>query len=117
MAEIATYTMIKTKTSYGSTGTECPPKKIIKAISSYISIANESSYGDNEAVKLEDISATAYTFTVANNSKSIGAAGGITSAVDFTSKSDTNFSGNIKTPSINITDLITTPTGKIQTNN
>lgn len=85
MAEIATYTMIKTKTSYGSTGTECPPKKIIKAISSYISIANESSYGDNEAVKLEDISATAYTFTVANNSKSIGAAGGITSAVDFTS--------------------------------
>ena len=85
MAEIATYTMIKTKTSYGSTGTECPPKKIIKAISSYISIANESSYGDNEAVKLEDISATAYTFTVANNSKSIGAAGGNTSAVDFTS--------------------------------
>lgn len=85
MAEIATYTMIKTKTSYGSTGTECPPKKIIKTISSYISIANESSYGDNEAVKLEDISATAYTFTVANNSKSIGAAGGITSAVDFTS--------------------------------
>lgn len=85
MAEIATYTMIKTKTSYGSTGTECPPKKIIKTISSYISIANESSYGDNEAVKLEDISASAYTFTVANNSKSIGAAGGITSAVDFTS--------------------------------
>lgn len=85
MAEIATYTMIKTKTSYGSTGTECPPKKIIKTISSYISIANESSYGDNEAVKLEDISATAYTFTVANNSKSIGAAGGNTSAVDFTS--------------------------------
>lgn len=85
MAEIATYTMIKTKTSYGSTGTECPPKKIIKAISSYISIANESSYGDNEAVKLEDISASAYTFTVANNSKSIGAAGGNTSAVDFTS--------------------------------
>lgn len=85
MAEIATYTMIKTKTSYGSTGTECPPKKIIKTISSYISIANESSYGDNEAVKLEDISASAYTFTVANNSKSIGAAGGNTSAVDFTS--------------------------------
>lgn len=85
MAEIATYTMIKTKTSYGSTGTECPPKKIIKAISSCISITNESSYGDNEAVKLEDISATAYTFTVANNSKSIDATGGNTSAVDFTS--------------------------------
>lgn len=76
MAEIATYTMIKTKTSYGSTGTECPPKKIIKTISSYISIANESSYGDNEAVKLEDISATAYTFTVD---------GGTSSSAVFTS--------------------------------
>lgn len=41
----------------------------------------------------------------------------VTSAVDFTSNSDTNFSGNINTPSINITDLITTPSGKIQTNN
>ena len=40
----------------------------------------------------------------------------VTSAVDFTSNSDTNFSGNINTPSINITDLITTPSGKIQTN-
>ena len=76
MAEIATYTMIKTKTSYGSTGTECPPKKIIKTISSYISIANESSYGDNEAVKLEDISASAYTFTVD---------GGTSSSAVFTS--------------------------------
>lgn len=41
----------------------------------------------------------------------------VTSAVDFTSNSDTNFSGNINTRSINITDLITTPSGKIQTNN
>lgn len=40
----------------------------------------------------------------------------VTSAVDFTLNSDTNFSGNINTRSINITDLITTPSGKIQTN-
>lgn len=85
MAEIATYTMIKTKTSYGTTGNECPTKTVIKAISSYISISNDSSYGANECVKLEDISASAYTFTVANNSKSVAAGGGTTSAVDFTS--------------------------------
>lgn len=85
MAEIATYTMIKTKTTYGSTSNECPTKTVIKAISSYISIANDSSYGANECVKLEDISASAYTFTVANNSKSIAAGGGTSTAVDFTS--------------------------------
>lgn len=85
MAEIATYTMIKTKTSYGTTGNECPTKTVIKAISSYISISNDISYGANECVKLEDISASAYTFTVANNSKSVAAGGGTTSAVDFTS--------------------------------
>ena len=85
MAEIATYTMIKTKTSYGTTGNECPTKTVIKTISSYISIANDSSYGANECVKLEDISASAYTFTVANNSKSIAAGGGTSTAVDFTS--------------------------------
>ena len=85
MAEIATYTMIKTKTSYGTTGNECPTKTVIKSISSYISIANDSSYGTNECVKLEDISVSAYTFTVANNSKSIAAGGGTSTAVDFTS--------------------------------
>lgn len=93
MAEIATYTMIKTKTSYGSTGTECPPKKIIKTISSYISIANESSYGDNEAVKLEDISATAYTFTVDGGASSSGVItkdGGESAAFNFVSTVTTN---------------------------
>lgn len=40
----------------------------------------------------------------------------VKSAVNFTSNSDTNFSGNINTPSINVTDLITLPSGKIQTN-
>lgn len=40
----------------------------------------------------------------------------VTSAVNFTSNSDTNFSGNINTPNINVTDLITIPSGKIQTN-
>lgn len=40
----------------------------------------------------------------------------VTSAVNFTSNSDTNFNGNINTPNINVTDLITIPSGKIQTN-
>lgn len=40
----------------------------------------------------------------------------VTSAVNFTSNSDTNFSGNINTPNINVTDLITIPSGKIRTN-
>lgn len=40
----------------------------------------------------------------------------VTSAVDFTSNSDTNFSGNINTPNINVTDLVTIASSKIQTN-
>lgn len=40
----------------------------------------------------------------------------VISAVNFTSNSDTNFNGNINTPNINVTDLITIPSGKIQTN-
>lgn len=40
----------------------------------------------------------------------------VTSAANFTSNSDTNFSGNINTPNINVTDLVTIASSKIQTN-
>lgn len=60
--EIATYSMILSKLSLGKSGTECPTKTQIKAISSYIVINNESSYGANECVKIDDIEALQYTF-------------------------------------------------------
>lgn len=65
--EIATYSMIKSKTTLGSDGTECPTKTVIKAISSYIIINNESSYGANECVKIDDIDAIRYTFRYYNH--------------------------------------------------
>lgn len=65
--EIATYSMIKSKTTLGSDGTECPTKTVIKAISSYIIINNESSYGANECVKIDDIDAIRYTFQYYNH--------------------------------------------------
>lgn len=40
----------------------------------------------------------------------------VTAPVNFTSNSDTNFSGNINTPNINVTDLVTIASSKIQTN-
>lgn len=40
----------------------------------------------------------------------------VTAPVNFTSNSDTNFSGNINTPNINVTDLVTVASSKIQTN-
>lgn len=40
----------------------------------------------------------------------------VTAPVNFTSNSNTNFSGNINTPNINVTDLVTVASSKIQTN-
>lgn len=40
----------------------------------------------------------------------------VTAPVNFTSNSDTNFSGNINIPNINVTDLVTVASSKIQTN-
>lgn len=77
--EIATYSMIKSKTTFGSDGTECPTKTVIKAISSYIIINNESSYGANECVKIDDIDAIRYIFKYYNHigdtKWNVGAAG------------------------------------------
>lgn len=53
--EIATYSMILSKLSLGKSGTECPTKTQILAISSLIVIDNASTYGANECVKIDDI--------------------------------------------------------------
>lgn len=78
--EIATYQMIKTKTTCGSDSNEAPTKTEIKAISQYLVIANDASYSNNELVKIDDISAmkeeTRYTFSVTPTTMSFGAAGG-----------------------------------------
>lgn len=88
--EIATYQMIKTKTTYGSDSNEAPTKTEIKAISSYLVIANDASYSNNELVKIDDISAmkeeTRYTFNVTPTTMSFGAAGGTQSFTVTSSK-------------------------------
>lgn len=53
--EIGTHSMIKSRTTVGQEGTECPTKAQIKAKDTDIWIDNESSYADNELVKLEDV--------------------------------------------------------------
>lgn len=90
MGEIATHSMIKDKTSFGSTGTECPVKTTIKSISSYIVIANESTYGSPECVKIEDISALQYTFSVNPWQLEISGDGGTSNAYGITSNKTAN---------------------------
>lgn len=78
--EIATYSMILSKLSLGKSGTECPTKTQILAISSLIVIENASTYGANECVKIDDICKKAetwnYYLTVSPTSMSFGAGGG-----------------------------------------
>ncbi len=78
--EIATYSMILSKLSLGKSGTECPTKTQILAISEYITITNASSYGANECVKIDDINAAVegwnYYLTVSPTSMSFTAKGG-----------------------------------------
>ena len=72
--------MILSKLSLGKSGTECPTKTQILAISQYITITNASSYGANECVKIDDINAAVegwnYYLTVSPTSMSFGAGGG-----------------------------------------
>lgn len=105
MGEIATHSMIKDKTSFGSTGTECPVKTTIKSISSYIVIDNESTYGNPECVKIEDISALQYTFSVNPWQLEVSGDGGTSNAYGVTSTktangTTTNVSWTIDTTSI-----------------
>lgn len=78
--EIATYSMILSKLSLGKSGTECPTKTQILAISSLIVIENASTYGANECVKIDDIRKKVetwnYYLTVSPTSMSFGAGGG-----------------------------------------
>lgn len=85
MGEIATWSAVKTKVGLGKTGNDCPTKAELLALTptgtgeSYVGleISNASSYGNNEAVKLEDIHKVTYkyTFTLRYSSISFDALG------------------------------------------
>lgn len=86
MGEIATWSAVKTKVGLGKDGNDCPTKAELLALTptgtgeSYVGleIANASSYGNNETVKLEDIHKVTYryTFTAINTSFTFPAIGG-----------------------------------------
>lgn len=85
MGEIATWSAVKTKVGLGKTGNDCPTKAELLALASTgteesyvgLEISNASSYGNNEAVKLEDIHKVTYkyTFTLGYFSTSFDALG------------------------------------------
>ena len=85
MGEIATWSAVKTKVGLGKTGNDCPTKAELLALASTgtgesyvgLEISNASSYGNNEAVKLEDIHKVTYkyTFTLRYSSTSFDALG------------------------------------------
>lgn len=52
MAEIATWSMISTKTGYGSSGSYCPTKS---EILSYNRLHVKGSYSDNQLVQIDDV--------------------------------------------------------------
>lgn len=86
MGEIATWSAVKTKVGLGKDGNDCPTKAELLALTptgtgeSYVGleISNASSYGNNEAVKLEDIHKVTYkyTFTLSNTTLNFMALGG-----------------------------------------
>ena len=85
MGEVATWSAVKTKVGLGKTGNDCPTKAELLALASTgtgesyvgLEISNASSYGNNEAVKLEDIHKVTYkyTFTLRYSSISFDALG------------------------------------------
>lgn len=98
MGEIATWSAVKTKVGLGKTGNDCPTKAELLALASTgtgesyvgLEISNASSYGNNEAVKLEDIHKVTYkyTFTLGYSSISFDALGNPSSSnfgFEFTS--------------------------------
>lgn len=98
MGEIATWSAVKTKVGLGKTGNDCPTKAELLALASTgtgesyvgLEISNASSYGNNEAVKLEDIHKVTYkyTFTLRYSSISFDALGSPSSSnfgFEFTS--------------------------------
>lgn len=98
MGEIATWSAVKTKVGLGKTGNDCPTKAELLALASTgtgesyvgLEISNASSYGNNEAVKLEDIHKVTYKykFTLRYSSISFDALGNPSSSnfgFEFTS--------------------------------
>lgn len=98
MGEIATWSAVKTKVGLGKDGNDCPTKAELLALASTgtgesyvgLEISNASSYGNNEAVKLEDIHKVTYkyTFTLRYSSISFDALGNPSSSnfgFEFTS--------------------------------
>lgn len=98
MGEIATWSAVKTKVGLGKTGNDCPTKAELLALASTgtgesyvgLEISNASSYGNNEAVKLEDIHKVTYKyiFTLRYSSISFDALGNLSSSnfgFEFTS--------------------------------
>lgn len=98
MGEIATWSAVKTKVGLGKTGNDCPTKAELLALASTgtgesyvgLEVSNASSYGNNEAVKLEDIHKVTYkyTFTLRYSSISFDALGNPSSSnfgFEFTS--------------------------------
>lgn len=98
MGEIATWSAVKTKVGLGKMGNDCPTKAELLALASTgtgesyvgLEISNASSYGNNEAVKLEDIHKVTYkyTFTLRYSSISFDALGNPSSSnfgFEFTS--------------------------------
>ena len=85
MGEIATWSAVKSKVGLGKDGNDCPTKAELLALSptgtgeNYVGLelSNASSYGNNEAVKLEDIHKVTYkyTFTLRYSSISFDALG------------------------------------------
>lgn len=72
MAEIATWSAILNKTGLGKTSNECPTKAELLALNNgknsntdkLIAIANASTYGNNECVKLEDVYSEQWVYTL-----------------------------------------------------
>lgn len=72
MAEIATWSAILNKTGLGKTSNECPTKAELLALNNgkdsnvdkVIVISNAASYGNNECVKLEDINAEQWIYSL-----------------------------------------------------
>lgn len=79
MGEIATWSAVKTKVGLGKDSNECPTKAELLALSptgtgeNYVGleISNNSSYGNNECVKLEDIHKVTYKYTFGSQHKSL----------------------------------------------
>lgn len=72
MAEIATWSAILNKTGLGKTSNECPTKAELLALNNgknsntgkLIVISNAPTYGNNECVKLDDINAEQWVYTL-----------------------------------------------------